>query len=155
IRFTAAAISDCTSDVVHKLSDATITRRLIGRNYDSSLSLLTNPVKRHGQSRALLVVLFLRCIVEHGANPARKPYLRFQEKFVKMISSWSGSARALVISMAIGLSGSQPQAEEAPPSLKPILGTQTASPAEIGTKNILQLNASMFELYGASSTIFQ
>jgi hypothetical protein len=72
-----------------------------------------------------------------------------------MISSWSGSARALVISMAIGLCGSQPQAEEAPPSLKPILSTQTASPAEIGTKNILQLNASMFELYGASSIIFQ
>jgi hypothetical protein len=74
---------------------------------------------------------------------------------VKIIPNLSGSARALVISLAIGLCDTQTQAEEALPSLKPILGTQTASPAQVGTKNILQLNASMFELYDASSKIFQ
>jgi hypothetical protein len=74
---------------------------------------------------------------------------------VKIIPNSSGIPRALVISLAIGLWGGQAQAEEMPPSLKPILGAQTASPAEIGTKNILQLNASMFELYDASSKIFQ
>ena len=74
---------------------------------------------------------------------------------MKIISNSSGSACALVVSLAIGLCGAQAQAEDLPPSLKPILGTQTASPAEVGTKNILQLNASMFELYDASSKIFQ
>ena len=58
---------------------------------------------------------------------------------MKIISNSSGSACALVVSLAIGLCGAQAQAEDLPPSLKPILGTQTASPAEVGTKNILQL----------------
>ena len=74
---------------------------------------------------------------------------------MKIKSNSSAGARALAVSLAIGLCGLQARAEEAPPSLKPILRTQTASPADVGTQNILQLNASMFELYDASSRIFQ
>src|SRR6202030_1303678 len=67
----------------------------------------------------------------------------------------AGSARVLLTSVAIVWCGTQAQGAEVPAYLKPIVGTQTASPAEVGTKNILQLNASMFELYDASGTIFQ
>jgi hypothetical protein len=83
------------------------------------------------------------------------PTNQFQEKFVKIVSNWTRSASALLTSLAIAWCGSQAQGDELPPYLKPILGAQTASPAEVGTKNILQLNASMFELYDASSKIFQ
>src|ERR1700726_2587020 len=67
----------------------------------------------------------------------------------------AGSARALLTSVAIVWCGAQAQGAEVPAYLKPIVRTQTASPAEVGTKNILQLNASMFELYDASGKIFQ
>ena len=42
-----------------------------------------------------------------------------------------------------------------PDYLKPIVGTQNPSAAEVGTKNVLQLNKSMFELYGDAAQIFQ
>ena len=42
-----------------------------------------------------------------------------------------------------------------PSYFKEIVGTQTASPAEIGTKNILQLNTTMFELYGDAGQLFK
>src|ERR1700719_451587 len=71
------------------------------------------------------------------------------------MTTLTGSARALLTSVAIAWCGAQAQGAEVPAYLKPIVGTQTASPAEVGTKNILQLNASMFELYDASGTIFQ
>jgi hypothetical protein len=74
---------------------------------------------------------------------------------VKIMTTSAGSARALLTSVAIVWCGAQAQGAEVPAYLKPIVGTQTASPAEVGTKNILQLNASMFELYDASGKIFQ
>jgi hypothetical protein len=74
---------------------------------------------------------------------------------VTIISTSSGSARALLTLLAIAWCGSQPHAAEVPPYLKPIIGTQTTNPAEIATNDILQLNASMFELYDASGKIFQ
>jgi hypothetical protein len=36
-----------------------------------------------------------------------------------------------------------------------LVGTQSPSAAEVGTKNVLQLNKTMFELYGDSAQIFQ
>ena len=74
---------------------------------------------------------------------------------MKIMKTSAGSARALLTSVAIVWCGGQAQGAEVPAYLKPIVGTQTASPAEVGTKNILQLNASMFELYDASGKIFQ
>ena len=47
----------------------------------------------------------------------------------------------------------------APPTCRPISrrssALETATPAEIGTKNILQLNTTMFELYGDAGQIFR
>jgi hypothetical protein len=74
---------------------------------------------------------------------------------VKQAVTSIGSACALLASVAfIGLQA-QAQRVELPSYLKSIVGTQAASPAEVGTKNILQLNTSMFELYDGSSKIFQ
>src|SRR5262249_20097535 len=47
------------------------------------------------------------------------------------------------------------RAAEVPDYLKPIVGTETSSAAEIGTKNVLQLNTTMFELYGDAARIYQ
>ena len=66
-----------------------------------------------------------------------------------------GSAYALLASLAIIGPGSQAQGAEVPTYFKSIVGTQAASAAEVGTKNILQLNTSMFELYDDASKIFQ
>ena len=74
---------------------------------------------------------------------------------MKIMTTSAGSARALLTSVAIVWCGAQAQGAEVPAYLKPIVRTQTASPAEVGTKNVLQLNASMFELYDASGKIFQ
>jgi len=51
--------------------------------------------------------------------------------------------------------GSAARAAELPDYLKTIVGTETATPAEIGIKNTLQLNSSMFELYDNAGKIFQ
>jgi len=51
--------------------------------------------------------------------------------------------------------GSPPRAADLPTYFKEIVGTQTATPAEIGTKNILQLNTTMFELYGDAGQVFK
>ena len=66
-----------------------------------------------------------------------------------------GSACALLASLAIIGPASQVHGAEVPAYLKSIVGTETASAAEVATKNILQLNTSMFELYDGSSKIFQ
>jgi hypothetical protein len=61
----------------------------------------------------------------------------------------------LLAAIAIVGGVSRSQGAEIPTYLAPIVGTQTATAAEVGTKDILQLNASMFELYDASGRIFQ
>ncbi|HYS86198.1 MAG TPA: hypothetical protein VEN78_14530, partial [Bradyrhizobium sp.] len=66
---------------------------------------------------------------------------------MKHTSTLIVSACALLGSLAVTGPGSQAQGAEVPIYLKSIVGTQAASPAEVGTKNILQLNTSMFELY--------
>ena len=52
-------------------------------------------------------------------------------------------------------SGSTGPAAELPIYFKPIVGTQAPSAAEVGTKNVLQLNTTMFELYGDAAQIFK
>jgi hypothetical protein len=47
------------------------------------------------------------------------------------------------------------QSADMPDYFKTIVGTQNPSAAEVGTKNVLQLNKSMFELYGDAAQIFQ
>jgi hypothetical protein len=74
---------------------------------------------------------------------------------VKQTVTLIGSACALLASLAIIGPASQVHGAEVPAYLKSIVGTETASAAEVATKNILQLNTSMFELYDGSSKIFQ
>jgi hypothetical protein len=57
----------------------------------------------------------------------------------------------ITLSGAVGVT----TAAELPSYFKGIVGTQSASPAEIGTKDILQLNTTMFELYGDAAQIFK
>jgi hypothetical protein len=56
--------------------------------------------------------------------------------------------------VAIG-SGPSAHAGDLPSYFNEIVGIETASPAEIGTKNILQLNTTMFELYGDAGRVFK
>ena len=65
-----------------------------------------------------------------------------------------GGACALLSPLVAG-PGSPPRAADVPTYFKEIVGTQTATPAEIGTKNILQLNTTMFELYGDAGQVFR
>jgi hypothetical protein len=65
-----------------------------------------------------------------------------------------GGACALLSWLAVG-SGPPARAADVPTYFKEIVGTQSASPAEIGTKNILQLNTTMFELYGDAGQVFK
>jgi len=64
-----------------------------------------------------------------------------------------GGLGALLFSL-VG-SGLSADAAELPSYFKDIVGTETASPAEIGTKNILQLNTTMFQLYGDAGEVFK
>jgi hypothetical protein len=66
-----------------------------------------------------------------------------------------GSLYALMSSLDVVGSGSAVRAAELPSYFKEIVGTQTAGPADIGTKNILQLNTTMFELYGDAGHAFK
>jgi len=64
---------------------------------------------------------------------------------------------ALAPLYAIGVLGfaAATQAQGLPDHLKSIIGTQTSTPAGVATKDVLQLNTTMFELYGDAAAIFQ
>src|SRR5271165_6116341 len=81
--------------------------------------------------------------------------LGLRETFVKQTTTSIGSAWALLASLAVIWHGSPAQGADVPAYLKSIVGSQAASAAEVATKNVLQLNTSMFELYNDSSRIFQ
>jgi hypothetical protein len=65
-----------------------------------------------------------------------------------------GGVCALLLSFAAG-SVAPARAAELPSYFKEIVASQTASPAEVGTKNVLQLNTTMFDLYGDAAKIFR
>jgi hypothetical protein len=85
----------------------------------------------------------------------RRRDLGFWETFVKHISTLIGGACALLASLAIVGPCSQAQGAELPAYFKEIVGTSAPSPADIGTKNVLQLNTTMFELYGDAAQVFK
>ena len=74
---------------------------------------------------------------------------------MKHTSTLTGGACALLASLAIVGPCSQAQGTELPTYFKEIVGTSAPSPADIGTKNILQLNTTTFELYGDGAQIFR
>src|ERR1700732_261501 len=72
---------------------------------------------------------------------------------MKIVAIVTGALCALSL---VGIGPGPPgRGAEVPPEFKGIVGIQTATAAEIGTKDVLQLNATMFELYGDAGRIFQ
>ena len=64
--------------------------------------------------------------------------------------------RTLLSSVVVfGLSVSPACATELPSYFTGLVGAETASPAEIANKNLLQLNTTMFQLYGDAAQIFK
>jgi hypothetical protein len=78
----------------------------------------------------------------------------FQEIVMRTVASIVGGACALLLPL-VADPGSPPRADDVPTYFKEIVGSQTATPAEIGIKNILQLNTTMFELYGDAGQVFK
>jgi hypothetical protein len=76
-----------------------------------------------------------------------------QEIIMRRIATVIGGA-AVLLSLAMA-PVSPAGAADVPAYFNPIVGTETATPAEIGTKNVLQLNTTMFELYGDAGQIFR
>src|SRR6267154_1218849 len=74
---------------------------------------------------------------------------------MRTVAIMMGGVCALLSSLAGVGSGSSARAADLPSYFKQIVGTQTATPAEIGTKNVLQLNTTMFELYGDAGQVFR
>jgi hypothetical protein len=74
---------------------------------------------------------------------------------MKTVAIMIGGVCALLPSLVVAGSGSSAHAADLPSYFKEIVGTEAASPAEIGIKNILQLNATMFELYGDAGQAFK
>jgi hypothetical protein len=66
-----------------------------------------------------------------------------------------GGACLLLSSLVAAGVGEPARGAGVPSYFDEILGTQTASPADIGTKNVLQLNTTMFELYGDAGQLFK
>ena len=83
-----------------------------------------------------------------------RPLRRRERKLMKHVATIICGVCLLLSPAAVG-SGSLARAAELPPYFKPIVGTQTASAADIGTRNILQLNTTMFELYADAGQIFK
>ncbi len=65
------------------------------------------------------------------------------------------SACATALSIAFAAANGVAKAEDLPAYMKPIAGHIASSPAETATKDILALNAGMFELYGDAAKVFQ
>jgi hypothetical protein len=61
-----------------------------------------------------------------------------------------------LMSLALFLAPHAPAcADDVPAYFKEIVGTETATPAEVETRNILALNATMFDLYSSAAEIFK
>jgi hypothetical protein len=62
--------------------------------------------------------------------------------------------RAAMLCTALASATCAANAAEVPAYFNDIVATQTSTPSDIGTKNVLQLNTTMFELYGDAGHIF-
>ena len=73
---------------------------------------------------------------------------------MKAVRISMGAGALLSLAVVLGI-GSPARAADAPSYFREIVGTESASPAEVGVKNILQLNTTMFELYGDAAQVFK
>ncbi len=65
------------------------------------------------------------------------------------------AARCALTAISVVLAGGAVQAADLPPYMQGLVGASAVSPAEIATRNVLQLNATMFDLYDNASAIFR
>src|SRR5579864_4172787 len=87
------------------------------------------------------------CANEFRATP--KLCLSSQERIMRCFAIVTGGACALLSLIAAA------SAAEVPSYFREIVGTQSTSTADVATKNVLQLNTTMFELYGDAGQIFK
>jgi hypothetical protein len=66
-----------------------------------------------------------------------------------------GGVGALVLLALLPATVTSARAGDVPGYFKEIVGAETATPAEVGAKNILALNAAMFDLYANAAQIFK
>jgi len=64
-------------------------------------------------------------------------------------------ARCALVALPVLLTCNISRAAELPPYLRELVGAPTPSPSEIATQNVLQLNATMFDLYANAAAIFK
>jgi hypothetical protein len=76
-----------------------------------------------------------------------------QERFMRAVAIVIGGA-VVLLSLVVG-SGAPARAADMPSYFKEIVGTEIATPTDISTKNLLQLNTTMFELYGNAAQVFR
>jgi hypothetical protein len=88
------------------------------------------------------------------ASPA-KLQPSYRETSMRTVATTIGGACVLLSLLVAAGFGEPAHAADVPSYFDEILGTQTASAAEIGTKNVLQLNTTMFELYGDAGQLFK
>jgi hypothetical protein len=80
--------------------------------------------------------------------------LGIRRNFMRNVAIMMSGAGVLLSLLVIG-AGAPARAAEMPSYFKEIVGTETATPADIATKNLLQLNTTMFELYGNAAQVFR
>jgi hypothetical protein len=74
---------------------------------------------------------------------------------MRTVAFVTGGACALLASLVLVGSGPLARATELPAYLRGIVGVSTSSVGEVATKNILQLNTSMFDLYADAGLAFR
>lgn len=74
---------------------------------------------------------------------------------MRTVAVMMAGAGALLSSLVFVGSGSPARAAELPAYLQGIVGTSTSGAGEVATKNILQLNTSMFDLYTEAGLTFK
>jgi len=80
--------------------------------------------------------------------------LGIRRNFMRNVAIMMSGAGVLLSLLVIG-AGAPARAAEMPSYFKEIVGTETATPADMATKNLLQLNTTMFELYGNAAQVFR
>src|SRR5690242_10903687 len=80
--------------------------------------------------------------------------LGIRRNFMRNVAIMMSGAGVLLSLLVIG-AGAPARAAEMPSYFKEIVGTETATPADIATMNLLQLNTTMFELYGNAAQVFR
>jgi hypothetical protein len=75
-----------------------------------------------------------------------------QEIIMRSVPIMIGNACVLLSLAVVPVS---PRAADVPAYFNEIVATQTATPAEIGTKDVPQPNTTMFELYGCRAGVPQ